>query len=258
MKKGFLIVAAVMTFLTSCSVVRPGEVGVKQRFGKLKDKTIEPGLNIINPFTTRIVKIPIRTVNQEVKLELPSKEGLNVSAEISILYHVQQEKVMEIIKEVGTNYDEVLVLSTFRSAAADVSAQFLAKDMHSGMRDEIEKKINEKMSELLAERGIVIESVLMKSISLPEGLYSAIESKLKAEQEAQEMEFVLQREEQEAKRKLIEAEGVKNAQKVLQDGLSKSILEWKSLEVLQELSSSPNAKIIITDGKTPVLINDQK
>ncbi len=258
MKKEFLIVLSALIFLTSCSVVRPGEVGVKQRFGKLKEKVIEPRLVIINPFTSKIVKIPIRTVNQEVKLELPSKEGLNVSAEISILYHVKKEKVIDIIKEAGTNYDEVLVLSTFRSAAADISAQFLAKDMHSGMRDKIENRIKEKMTELLKKRGIVIESVLMKSISLPKRLYSAIEGKLQAEQEAQQMKFVLQREEQEAKRKLIEAEGIRNAQKVLQDGLSRSILEWKSLEVLKELSSSPNAKVIITDGKTPVLINDDK
>jgi len=102
--KNVLITAGLsFVLLTSCSVVRPGEVGVKQRFGKLKEKTIEPGLNIINPFTSRIVKIPIRTVNQEVKLELPSKEGLNISAEISILYHVKKEQVIEIIKEVGTN-----------------------------------------------------------------------------------------------------------------------------------------------------------
>lgn len=258
MTKSLLILGTVISLLTSCAVVRPGEVGVKQKYGKLSDNTIESGLVIINPLTTRIVKIPIRTENQEVKLELPSKEGLNVAAEISILYHVEKEKVIELIKEVGPNYDKVLVLSTFRSAAADVCAQFPAKDMHSGMRDDIEKQIQKKMSEVLSERGIVIESVLLKSITLPEGLYSAIESKLQAEQEAQQMEFVLQQAEQEAKRLLIEAKGLRDAQKILQDGLTKAILEWKSLEVLQELSTSPNTKIIITDGATPVLINDQE
>lgn len=255
MKTVLIIIGTVLALLTSCSVVRPGHVGVKQKFGKLKEKTIEPGLNIINPFTTRIVKIPIRTENQEVKLLLPSKEGLNVSAEISILYHVKKEKVIEIIKEVGTDYDKVIVLSTFRSAAADICAQFLAKDMHSGMRAEIEKGIKEKMMMLLEDRGIVIESVLMKSITLPQGLYSAIENKLKAEQEAQQMEFVLQREELEAQRKLIEAEGIRDAQIVLSEGLTDNIIKLRSIEAFEKLSKSPNGKIVITDGKTPLLLD---
>lgn len=247
-------ISLITIFFTSCAVVRPGEIGVKQKFGKLEEKNIEEGLVIVNPFSTRIVKIPIRTENKEVELILPSKEGLNVEAEISILYHVEKDKIIEIIKEVGKNYEQVLVISTFRSAAADVSAQFLAKDMHSGMRDEIEKGIKEKMTELLEGRGIVIEAVLMKSISLPEGLYSAIESKLVAEQEAQQMEFILQREEQEAKRKLIEAKGVRDAQKMLAEGLTDNIIKLRTIEAFEKLSKSPNGKIIITDGKSPMLI----
>jgi len=250
----FISISYILITLSSCAVVRPGEIGVKQRFGKLKEKNLEPGLVIINPFTTRIVKIPTRTENQEVKLVLPSKEGLNVSAEISILYHIEKEKVIEIIKEVGKNYEKVLVLSTFRSAAADVSAQFLAKDMHSGMRNKIEHGIKEKMMVLLQGRGIVIEAVLMKSISLPDGLYYAIESKLKAEQEAQQMEFVLQREKQEAKRKLIEAEGIRDAQITLSEGLTDHIIKLRTIEAFEKLSKSPNGKVIITNGESPLLI----
>ena len=255
MKKSILLIGLVSFLFYSCAVVRPGEVGVKQRLGKLKGNPKNQGLVFLNPFTTVLVKIPTRTVNKEITLNLPSKEGLNVAAKISILYHVKKENAMNIINEVGRNYETVLILSTFRSASADVCARFYAKDMHSGKRAEIEQAIKEQMADILKGRGFVIESVLLKSITLPSGLYSAIEAKLRAEQQAQQMEFILQRERKEAERKRIEAEGVRDAQMIIKEGITESNIEWRSLEVLKELSSSPNAKLIITDGKTPFLIN---
>lgn len=242
---------------TGCAVIRPGEVGVKSKLGKLSKEVYNPGTVGFNPFTTRIIRLPTRTVNEEVKLNLPSKEGLNVNAEISILYHVKADMAPRVIEAVGEDYEEIMILSVFRSAAADVCSKFLAKDMHSGQRDLIEGEIRSKMDSLLSERGFEIEAVLLKSISLPPGLYSAIEDKLEAEQEAQRMEFELQRERLEAQRKKIEAEGVRDAQKVLAEGLTKGIIEWRSLEVLEKLSASPNAKLIITDGNAPVLINGE-
>jgi regulator of protease activity HflC (stomatin/prohibitin superfamily) len=258
MKKTILFIGLISFIITSCAVVRPGEVGVKQRLGKLKGSPKTQGVVLLNPFTTILVKIPTRTVNKEVTLNLPSKEGLNVAAKISILYHVKQENAMSIINEVGRSYERVLILSTFRSASADVCARFYAKDMHSGKRSEIEQEIKQQMSKILKGRGFVIESVLLKSITLPAGLYAAIEAKLRAEQQAQQMEFVLQRERKEADRKRIEAEGIRDAQKIIKEGITESNIEWRSLEVLKELSSSPNAKLIITDGKTPFLINGDK
>lgn len=255
MKKSIFLIGLVSFLFYSCAVVRPGEVGVKQRFGKLKGNPKNQGLVFLNPFTTVLVKIPTRTVNKEITLNLPSKEGLNVAAKISILYHVKKENAMNIINEVGRNYETVLILSTFRSASADVCARFYAKDMHSGKRAEIEQAIKEQMADILKGRGFVIESVLLKSITLPSGLYSAIEAKLRAEQQAQQMEFILQRERKEAERKRIEAEGVRDAQMIIKEGITESNIEWRSLEVLKELSSSPNSKLIITDGKTPFLIN---
>ena len=255
MKKSIFLIGLVSFLFYSCAVVRPGEVGVKQRLGKLKGNPKNQGLVFLNPFTTVLVKIPTRTVNKEITLNLPSKEGLNVAAKISILYHVKKENAMNIINEVGRNYETVLILSTFRSASADVCARFYAKDMHSGKRAEIEQAIKEQMADILKGRGFVIESVLLKSITLPSGLYSAIEAKLRAEQQAQQMEFILQRERKEAERKRIEAEGVRDAQMIIKEGITESNIEWRSLEVLKELSSSPNSKLIITDGKTPFLIN---
>lgn len=239
---------------TGCAIVKPGEVGVKTRWGKLDDKVYQPGLVPLNAFSQQLIVIPTRTVNREIRLNLPSKEGLNVSAEISILYHIDQAKAPEVIQEVGLDYENVLILSVFRSASADICARFFAKDMHSGKRAEIEEEIRQEMEGHLAERGFIIEAVLLKSIALPDGLYTAIEDKLEAEQEAQRMQFVLQRERQEAERKKIEAAGVRDAQKVLADGLSDEIIEWRSLEVFERLASSPSTKVIMTDGSAPMLL----
>jgi prohibitin 1 len=251
-----IIFSLVAIILTSCVVVSPGTVGVKNKLGKLDNKVIHPGIVGLNPLITRVITVPTRTVNLEVRLNLPSKEGLNVMAEISILYHIEAMQAPNVIQTVGENYEQVMILSVFRSAAADVCSRYMAKDMHSGQRAEIEAAISNHMDSLLIDRGFVIESVLMKSIKLPPGLYDAIESKLEAEQIAQRMEFELEQERLEAKRKKIEAEGTRDAQKVLAEGLTDEIIKWRSLEVFEKLSNSPNAKLIFTDGSAPMLLNE--
>jgi regulator of protease activity HflC (stomatin/prohibitin superfamily) len=255
--KKMLLLLCVVTLFSSCAVIRPGEAGIKQRLGNLDDKVVTQGTIVYNPFTTRVIKESIRTRNLLLDLRLPSKEGLSVESQISILYRLEKDRVPEILEEIGPEYEEV-IKSVFRSASADVCAQFFAKDMHSGKRADIEQAIQEKITSTLKPQGIVIEAVLMKSISLPEGLSRSIEQKLQAEQDALRMEFVLQRERQEAERKIIEAEGTRDAQKILAEGLSSEILNLRSIEAFLKLAASPNAKIIITDGKTPYLINSEK
>jgi regulator of protease activity HflC (stomatin/prohibitin superfamily) len=144
----------------------------------------------------------------------------------------------------------------FRSAVSDVSARFFAKDMHSSKRAQIEKEVQERMNEILLERGFMIESVLMKSVRLPEGLTQSIEEKLQAEQESQRMEFVLSREKMEADRLKIEAEGIRDYQRIISEGLNPMILQFMSIEAFRELSKSSNSKVIITDGKTPLMLNN--
>ena len=242
------------SLLSACAIIRPGEVGVKQRLGNLDAKIHEPGAVVINPFTTKVVKVPTRTMNLEVQLNLPSKEGLNVNAIISILYKIDQTKARDVIQEVGPDYEDILILSVFRSAASDVCAQFYAKDMHSGNRAVIEGKIKDAMERVLREYGFQVEAVLMKSISLPKGLYRAIEQKLEAEQDAQRMEFVLLQEQQEAERKKIEAQGIRDANLIISEGMTPEAMQWKNLEVMSEFANSPNSKLIVTDGKSPVLV----
>ena len=241
--------------LSSCAVVRQGEVGVKRKLGKLQERTIQPGAIVFNPFISTVIKLPIRTINVEISSNLPSKEGLNVGAVISILYRIKPEAASSIIENIGTEYEDVVITSVFRSASADVCSRFFAKDMHTLKRAEIEEQIAIRMSDLLSDRGFEIEAVLLKTIRLPAGLANAVEEKLEAEQDAQRMEFLLQRERLEAQRKLVEAEGTRDAQKVLSEGITKEILEWQMIQAFKELATSPNSKIIMTDGKTPLLMS---
>lgn len=244
--------------LGSCAVIRQGEVGVKRKFGKLEERSLGPGMYSFNPFFARVLKTTIQTENLEVRLRLPSKEGLTINSEISILYSIQKDKVPSIFNEIGLEYERTAILPVFRSAAADVTSNFMAKDMHSGQRSVIEEKIKSRMEEVLGHRGFVIEQVLLKSIELPTELSRAVERKLEAEQESQRMEFVLERERREAERRKIEAEGTRDAQQILSQGLSKEIIELRSIEAFRELANSPNTKIIITDGKTPYLIQPKE
>jgi regulator of protease activity HflC (stomatin/prohibitin superfamily) len=252
--KKLMSLVAVSLLMTSCAVIRPGEAGVKQKLGKLDTKVTTEGSVFFNPFTTKVIKESIQTNNLELSLRLPSKEGLSVDSEISILYRLEVSKLPTVLQNIGPNYKDVMT-SVFRSASADVCSQFFAKDMHSGKRADIEKDIQIKMAETLNPQGIIIEAVLMKSIQLPQGLSFSIEQKLQAEQDAMRMEFILQQERLEAERKIIEAKGTRDAQKIIAQGLTPEIIKIRSIEAFKELSRSPNAKVIITDGKTPYLIS---
>lgn len=252
-----IILLFLVVSLSSCAVVRPGEVGVKQKMGKLSNETKSSGSIWFNPLNSRVVKVSTQTENLELTISLPSKEGLSITSQISILYQVNAEMVPKVVEDLGVNF-EPIIANIFRSASADVCAKYSAKDMHSGMRASIEAAIAQRMSDILADKGILVEEVLLKSIQLPTALANSIEQKLQAEQDALRMKFILEREKLEAQRKLIEAKGISDAQKVLAEGLTKQILELKSIEAFMELAKSQNSKVIITDGKTPYLIQNDK
>jgi prohibitin 1 len=252
MGKGWCVVAVAVAsaWLGGCAVIHQDEVGVKRTFGELQEETLPPGFYFLEPISTSMLRLPTRTQNLELKLNLPSREGVSVEAEISILYHIDPKKAHEVLRTSGTDYERSIILSIFRSASADVCSRFMAKDMHSGSRSDIEEAIQARMVELLAGRGFVIESVLLKSIMLPQGLARSIEARLESEQEALRMEFVLQRERQEAERKMLVAQGERDAQKILAEGLTEEILRLRAIEAFLQLASSPNAKVIITNGES--------
>jgi regulator of protease activity HflC (stomatin/prohibitin superfamily) len=170
---------------------------------------------------------------------------------------VEPQKVPDVLRSLGPDYESTIILPVFRSAVADISAKFYAKDMHTGNRADIEKSIKELMMETMKGKGIFIENVLLKSIQLPRSLSNAIEEKLEAEQQALRMEFVLQKARLEADRKLIEAEGVSKSNAAIAAGLTDKVLQFKQIEAWLKLSESPNAKVIITPNNVPMMLNPE-
>jgi regulator of protease activity HflC (stomatin/prohibitin superfamily) len=257
MKANLIFSAGILLLASSCAVVRPGEAGLKQTLGKFSDKILTQGIILYNPFISKVIKESTQTNNIKLILSLPTKEGLSVNSEISILYRLEQEKIPKILEILGQDYESVIT-SIFRSASSDVCAQFYAKDMHSGMRAKIEEEIKAKMFVNLEKQadGIELVAVLMKSIQLPAGLASSIEQKLQAEQDAMRMEFIIKQATLEAEKKIIDAKGERDSQKILAEGLTPEIIKLRTIEAFSKLSQSPNSKVIITDGKTPLLINE--
>lgn len=257
MKSNLIYGLGLLLISTSCAVIRPGEAGIKQTLGKFNSSVSTQGTVFYNPFISKVIKESTQTNNIKLILSLPTKEGLSVDSEISILYRLERDKIPMILENLGQAYESVIT-SVFRSAASDVCAQFFAKDMHSGMRAKIESEIKDKMLINLEKQaeGIELIAVLMKRIQLPRGLAASIEQKLQAEQDAMRMEFIIQEATLEAKRKIIEAKGESDSQKILAEGLTSDIIKLRSIEAFNKLSESPNSKVIITDGKTPLLINE--
>jgi regulator of protease activity HflC (stomatin/prohibitin superfamily) len=286
MKSIFFSLALSAFISTSCSIVKPNQVALKSKLGRINKNVKNPGPVYYNPFITKIIKVNISTMNLSIRENLPSKEGLTILSESSILYHIKSSEVPKIIEETGLDYENNLILPVFRSAASDVCSRYFAKDMHSAKRNEIEEEIKKRLAEVCGKKGFIIEAVLLKSITLPAGLTKSIETKLEAEQEALRMEFVLDRQKKEVERQLIEAEGVKkinviqsearaesmrieaegraksieieakankNANEMLNSSISLNILKLKEIEAFIKLSSSPNTKTLITDGKGGLL-----
>jgi regulator of protease activity HflC (stomatin/prohibitin superfamily) len=284
MKYTSILLLLVLT--SGCAVINPGQVGVKRTLGKLSSKVSQPGPVLFNPFISKVVRLNVGTMNMAIKENLPSKEGLTILSESSILFHIKAADAPRIIQETGLNFEENLILPVFRSAASDVCSRYYAKDMHSAKRNEIEKEIQIRLAEVCDAKGFVIEEVLLKSITLPAGLTESIETKLQAEQEALRMEFVLDRQKKEVERQIIEAEGAKKtnviqaearaesmrieaegsaksieikakankaANEMLNSSITPNILKLNEIEAFIKLATSPNAKTVITDGKGSVL-----
>jgi regulator of protease activity HflC (stomatin/prohibitin superfamily) len=225
--------------------------------GKIDPEYVQQGPKGYNFLTTTIIKVPTRTVNIEVKPDLPSKEGLTIRSEISILYRMKPEAAPKIIQNIGLNYESEVILPVFRSASADVTAKFLAKDMHSGERGQIEQAIRKQMTDILEPKGFVIDNVLMKSINLPSGLARTIEEKLQAEQEAQRMEFVKEREKRDAERRIIEAEGKKEIARIQAEGeRNASIIQAEGRKSIIEIEALGKANAMKIEATAVKMAND--
>lgn len=261
--------------MEQCSVVRPGLVGFKQRLGKLDEKPIAQGRKFINPFTTRIVKINTRISDYSATLHLPSKEGLEINADVTLLYHVKPDDAFDVYTKIGTDYEKRIVITNFNAIAREVCVRFYAQELIT-QKDSLEQGINKKLIPILASYGITPDQVIVRDIDLPDEILQAIRNKVTAEQTAlqtavdiekqkkefefdlekqrEQAEFSVEKQKKEAERMLIEAQATKRANDSLNQSLTDRILKLKSIEATRDALHSNNAKLIITDGKSPVSV----
>jgi len=224
--------------------VPAGNVGVKDFFGSVSSDTLAPGIHLVFPFT-RVVRMSVQT--QEIKevAEVPSKEGLILSLETSLLYQLDPTRAADIYRTVGSEYQGTIVEPQFRSAIREITSSYEAKALYSAERERIAGEIFALFRRLSGDRGIDVQQVLLRKINLPPVVANAIQEKLRREQEAEQMKFVLQKEQQEAERKRIEAQGIADFQRIVAQGISAQLLEWKGIEATEKLATSGNSKVIV-------------
>jgi prohibitin 1 len=239
-----MIVALVIAFSQCWTVIPAGHTGVIDFLGNVSDKTLKPGVNLVNPMAM-VEKMSIKTQELKELMSVPSKEGLSVDLEISLLFKLNSEKANDIYKTVGPNYVDIILVPQFRSVVRGVTARYEAKALYTASREKLAGEILEELGKLVGPRGITVEQAPLRQIKLPDRLTKSIEEKLQAEQESQRMAFVLQKEEKEADRKRIEARGIADFQDIVSKGISDQLLQWKGIEATEKLANSSNTKVIV-------------
>jgi regulator of protease activity HflC (stomatin/prohibitin superfamily) len=254
-----IALGAIIAFLQLFTVVPAGTVGVVDFLGMVSETTLKSGVNFVNPMA-KVVDFTVKTQELKETMNVPSKEGLSVQLEISLLYSLDPENASKIYKTVGENYGEIILIPQFRSVVRGITAKYEAKALYTASREVLAHEIKSELEKLVTPRGILVEAAPLRQIVLPAGLTAAIEEKLKSEQESQRMQFVLKREEQEADRKRIEAKGIADFQDIVARGISQQLLQWKGIEATEKLANSPNAKVIVIgsgkDGLPIILGNN--
>lgn len=239
-----IVIVVVVLIGNPVRVIPAGHVGVKDFFGSVSPSVLLPGVRVVFPFT-RVVSMSIKTQEIKETAEVPSKEGLTMDLEGSLLFRLDPARAADIYRTVGPNYQEIAVVPQLRSAIREITASYEAKILYSAERDKIANETFQLVQRMTKDRGIIVEAVLLRKIGLPAIVANAIQEKLRREQEAEQMKFVLQKEEQEAQRKRIEAQGVADFQRIVASGISPQLLEWKGIEATEKLALSQNTKVVV-------------
>ena len=243
---GIGIAGLLLVILLFASVTRvgTGHVGVLTLFGKVTGETLGEGIHLINPLKTNN-EMSIQTQTVKESASVPSSEGLMMSLDTSLIYHLNPEHAADVFQKIGADYENVVVEPTLRSAIRESTASHTANALYTGEREMVAKQIFDQVNSELTKRGLFVENVLLRDIQLPAALKASIEAKQQAEQEALAMNFRLQKETQEAQRKRIEAAGVRDFQQIVAQGITPSLLEWKGIEATENLAKSANSKVVV-------------
>jgi prohibitin 1 len=238
---GFLLIILLFASVTR---VESGHVGVLTLFGRVTGEVLPEGMHLINPFKTNN-EMSIRTQEIKESASVPSSEGLVMNLDTSLIYHLDPEKASDVYQKIGPSYETVLIEPNLRAAIREATASHTANALYTGEREMVAKQIHDQMAGILGIRGVLVESILLRDIQLPLTLKSSIEAKQQAEQDALAMNFKLQKETQEAQRKRIEAQGIRDFQQIVAQGISPQLLEWKGIEATENLAKSPNSKVVV-------------
>jgi len=241
-----VLILVLLFFMGACSITKvdTGNVGVLTKFGRVTGDVLPEGIHLIDPLKSSN-QLSVRTQEQKESASVPSSEGLIMTLESSLLFHLDKDRAADVYQKLGSDYQVKIVEPTLRSAMREATSSHGANALYTGERELVAKEIESNLASQLSARGIVVEKILLRDIQLPESLKRSIELKQAAEQESLAMQFKLQKEKQEADRKRIEAQGIKDFQTIVAQGITPGLLEWKGIEATEKFAASPNSKVII-------------
>ncbi len=264
-----ILFIAFVILVKSIIVVQPGTVGVRVLFGKVNPKTLKSGLHLINPLVN-VVKMSVRTEEYTMSIasaegyksgddaiDALTSEGMKIRLDLTAWYRLDEAKAAQVYETIGINYESKIVRPVLRTAIRDAVVKYTAASIYTEKRAQLVSDIERIMSELLKDRGIISEKILLRNLILPKRLMEAIDIKLSAEQAAQQMEFVVMKERKEKERKIVEAEGIKRANEIISSGLTDRYIKWYRIDMMKQLVDSPNNTIIFIpeDMRSTPIIN---
>ncbi len=266
---GFLVIGLGI-FSSMFKQVDAGKVGVQSLYGSVKSDILTSGLQLINPlmdvtiFDTKTQNYTMSAIHDEGEKEgddairVLSNDGLEVVIDLTVLYRISPNEAPKILKTIGVDYSDKIVRPVTRTRIRDNAVYYDAVALYSTKRNEFQQRIFKSIEADFKSRGLVLEQLLIRNINLPNSVKTTIESKINAEQDAQKMTFVLQKEKQEAERKRVEAQGIADYQRIISMGLTDKQLQYEQIKAQKELAASPNSKMIFMNGKgAPVIISDK-
>jgi regulator of protease activity HflC (stomatin/prohibitin superfamily) len=263
------LLAVALGILTACIIqIDAGDVGVKKLFGQVQNDVLSSGLHFVNPLL-EIEKMDVKTQNYTMSgvhdegarvgddaIRVLTSDGLEVTMDLTVLYKVLPSEAPEILRETGLDYTDKIVRPLTRTKIRDNAVYYEAIALYSTKRDEFQQRIFNSIDADFKKRGLVLEQILIRNITLPQSVKTTIEQKISAEQEAQKMQFVLQKERQEAERKRVEAQGIADYQHIISESLTDKQLQYEQIKAMKEPAASPNSKMIILGkGSTPIILD---
>jgi regulator of protease activity HflC (stomatin/prohibitin superfamily) len=267
--RSIAIVIMLAGVLSKCIVqINAGEIGVKSLFGKVQDDVLRSGLHFINPFVD-VQRLDIKTQNYTMSgihdegaktgddaIRVLTSDGLEVTIDLTVLYKLLPSEAPRLVRETGVDYTDKIVRPLTRTKIRDNSVYYEAISLYSNKRDEFQQRIFKSIEDDFKKRGLVLEQLLVRNITLPQSVKETIEQKINAEQDAQKMQFVLLKEKQEAERKRVEAQGIADYQRIINTGLTDQQLQYEQIKAYLELAKSDNAKVIIMGkGNAPIILD---